>query len=209
VVDVLDALDIRTATLAFSCANGFYASRVAQLAPQRVASLFLAQTPSLAAMHAWTRRIIPRPLRIPVAGQLAAWLFRRKAALAWYDVALPKGIDREPFRKPTRHALSCGSCFCLAGVVQGLVRESVTAIKVSDTPCTMIWGAKDRSHRGTNALSLRDCIPHAEIVEFDDCGHFPDLEQPERYAALLTAHMIKYGKSSVAVDADALQEAGL
>ena len=33
VIGVLDALDIERATLAFSCANGFYALRAAQLSP--------------------------------------------------------------------------------------------------------------------------------------------------------------------------------
>ncbi|MBY0459892.1 MAG: alpha/beta hydrolase, partial [Gemmataceae bacterium] len=45
-LEVLDALDIRRATLAFPCANGFYAAAVARAAPDRVAALVLAQTPS-------------------------------------------------------------------------------------------------------------------------------------------------------------------
>jgi pimeloyl-ACP methyl ester carboxylesterase len=28
-------------------------------------------------------------------------------------------------------------------------------------------------------------VPHAEIIQFQDCGHFPDLEQPERFAQVL------------------------
>ena len=73
VLGVLDALNIKAATLAFSCANGFYALRAAQMAPERISYLVLSQTPSITAMHAWTDRTIPRPLRIPVAGQIAAW----------------------------------------------------------------------------------------------------------------------------------------
>jgi pimeloyl-ACP methyl ester carboxylesterase len=59
VLGVLDHLGIAKATLAFSCANGFYALRVAQLASARVNNLVLSQTPSLAAMHALTSRVIP------------------------------------------------------------------------------------------------------------------------------------------------------
>jgi pimeloyl-ACP methyl ester carboxylesterase len=57
VLAVLDRLDIRSATLAFSCANGFYALRAARLAPGRVSSLFLSRTPSLDAMHACMCRV--------------------------------------------------------------------------------------------------------------------------------------------------------
>ncbi len=45
VLGVLDGLDIATTTLAFSCANGFYALRTAVLAPQRISRLaMLSQT---------------------------------------------------------------------------------------------------------------------------------------------------------------------
>jgi pimeloyl-ACP methyl ester carboxylesterase len=93
VLGVMDALKIKTATLAFSCANGFYALRAAQMAPQRIARLVLTQTPSLTAMHAWTARLVPWPLRVPVLGQLVGWLFKRMAALSWYRIALPRTTD--------------------------------------------------------------------------------------------------------------------
>ena len=41
VLGVLDSLGIERATLAFSCANGFYALRAAKLAPERIPSLVL------------------------------------------------------------------------------------------------------------------------------------------------------------------------
>jgi pimeloyl-ACP methyl ester carboxylesterase len=90
VLGVLDHLGIAKATLAFSCANGFYALRAAQLAPERVNNLVLSQTPSMAAMRAWTSRVIPWPIRVPVIGQIIAWLSRKKAAHGWYKIALPR-----------------------------------------------------------------------------------------------------------------------
>jgi pimeloyl-ACP methyl ester carboxylesterase len=193
VLGVLDRLDIKCAALAFSCANGFYALRAAKLAPQRISRLVLSQTPSLTAMHAWTSRVIPPPLRIPVIGQIAAWMFRRKAAASWYNMALPRTTDPQPFREPALAALSNGACFCLAGIVQGLAREDMATLAGATVPCTMIWGDKDHSHRGTDPLSLRDCVPQAEIIHFPDCGHFPDIEQPQRFAKLLVEAVIGDG----------------
>ncbi|RDD82436.1 alpha/beta hydrolase [Dyella tabacisoli] len=192
VLDVLDHLGIERTTLAFSCANGFYAMQAAQLAPSRIASLFLAQTPSLAAMHAWTDHVIPRPLHIPVLGQTIARAFRRKMVASWYRYALPESTDPKPFQQTAMHALSAGGCFCLAGVVQGLSREPITALAELSVPCTMLWGTRDRSHRHTAPESLLACAPRAEIIRVDDCGHFPDIEQPERYVELLLAHLRKY-----------------
>ena len=192
VLGVLDSLRIKKATLAFSCANGFYALRAAQLAPERITNLVLSQTPSLTAMHAWTKRVIPRPLRVPVVGQISAWLFRRKAAHGWYGVALPRTTAPKPFQEKALDALSGGACFCLAGVVQGLARESMVPLSGVATPCTMIWGARDHSHKHTDPMSLHELVPNAEIVRFQDCGHFPDIEQPERFAALLIEKVERY-----------------
>ena len=192
VLGVLDSLGIKKATLAFSCANGFYALRAARLAPERITHLVLSQTPSLTAMQAWTSHVIPRPLRVPLVGQVFAWLFRRKAAQGWYRMALPRTTAPEPFQEKALNALSGGACFCLAGVVQGLARESMASLSGVATPCTMIWGARDHSHKYTDPMSLHQLVPKAEIVHFEDCGHFPDIEQPERFAALLVERVERY-----------------
>jgi pimeloyl-ACP methyl ester carboxylesterase len=56
----------------------------------------------------------------------------------------------------------------------------------------MVWGAKDHSHKHTDPRSLHELVPEAEIVHFEDCGHFPDIEQPERFAALLIEKVARY-----------------
>lgn len=197
VLGVLDALHIKSAVLAFSCANGFYALRAAQMAPDRISSLVLSQTPSLNAMHGWVERIIPWPLKTPVVGQIAAWLFRKKAAKSWYRIALPKTTPVQPFQDKALDALADGACFCLAGVVQGLCREREELLSQVATPLTVVWGGKDRSHKLTDSHSLRERIPHAEVVQFHDCGHFPDVEQPERYAALLLERIARADKPTI------------
>jgi pimeloyl-ACP methyl ester carboxylesterase len=192
IMAVLDQLDIPKATLALSCANGFYALRVAQLAPHRVASLLLSQTPSVEAMHRWTDRVVPKLLTVPVVGQLASRLFRQKMAASWYRIALPKTADDAPFKKTARHALRCGGCFSLAGVVQGLMRESADATQGVSTPCTVLWGSQDHSHRLTDPLAISHDVPHAEVIRLDDCGHFPDLESPQRFVQTLLSQMARH-----------------
>jgi pimeloyl-ACP methyl ester carboxylesterase len=182
---VMDALGISTATLALSCANGLYAIRAAHLAPARVKRLVLAQTPSIGAMKAWVQRIIPKPLRVPILGQLITWLIRSKIEAPWYRIALPRTTDAHPFQTITRNATTRGSCYCLSGIVQGLMGEPHDALASISVPCTMVWGTQDRSHKPTDPRSLLAHVPHAEIIQFDDCGHFPELEQPERYAKLM------------------------
>lgn len=191
VLSVLECLGIGRATLAFSCANGLYALNAARLAPDRVSGLVLSQTPSLTSMHAWVDRVIPRPLRIPIAGQVITWLFRRKLVTSWYRMALPE-TRKHMFRDAALDALHHGACFCLAGVVQGLTREKMPSLSGMKTPCTMVWGGSDPSHAVTDPNSLHQCIPGAEIVIFEECGHFPDIEAPERFGALLVQKVRRY-----------------
>jgi pimeloyl-ACP methyl ester carboxylesterase len=131
-------------------------------------------------------------------GQIAAWLFRRKAASSWYHAALPKTTLARPFQDKALHALANGGCFCLAGVVQGLCREHRELLSHVTTPLTVVWGTQDRSHQFTDPDSLSAIAPHADVVRFPDCGHFPDVEQPERYAAPLLARVAKAGRGAAA-----------
>ncbi|WP_341903252.1 alpha/beta hydrolase [Polaromonas sp. YR568] len=181
ILELFDQLGIVKATLALSCANGFYAIRVAQIAPQRVERLLLSQTPSLEAMRRWTDRVVPGVLKVPVLGQLLSRVFRQKMAAAWYRIALPKATPAEPFHRVSSHALRCGGCFSLAGVVQGLLREPADAARLQGIPCSVLWGTQDRSHRFTQPLAILDDVPHARVTVLEDCGHFPDLENPKRF----------------------------
>lgn len=185
VIELLDALGVAKATLAFSCANGFYALRVAQRAPHRVDGLLLSQTPSLAAMHRWAERTVPAILRRAIVGQLLGRLFRQRMAAAWYRIALPKEADAPSFLNTGRQALRCGGCFSLAGVVQGLLREPPMAAVAVAAPITLLWGDKDRSHRLTDKAAIVADTPQAQLIAFEGCGHFPDLEDPARFALLL------------------------
>lgn len=185
VLAVLDALEIPQATLAFSCANGYYALAAARKAPGRVRSLVLAQTPAFAAMFAWTTRNVPAPIRVPVLGQAVSRAMRRKLAHAWYGIAVPNRPERTRFRALAREALDAGACYCLAGVVQGLARTAADGLYGVRQPVTLLWGGADRSHKHTRAESLLDLVPHARLRHFPACGPFPDLERPQEYAALV------------------------
>ncbi|HEX4896672.1 MAG TPA: alpha/beta hydrolase [Solimonas sp.] len=187
VLSLMDALQIPEAALHFSCANGLYALAAAKAAPQRIRRLMLCQTPSLEAMRAWTHRTVPRPLQVPVAGQLLMRAARRRFAKIWYDIALPDPTLRPGFLAKADQALCSGGCYCLAGVVQGLLRARDGALDGVRQPVTLLWGGRDRSHRHTRAESLQDLVPQAQVHQFPESGHFPDLEHPQRYADLALA----------------------
>lgn len=184
---VLSALGIARAVLALSCVNGYYGIAAAHLAPQRVAHLLLSQTPGLSAMRAWTERIVPAPIRVPVLGQLINFAQRRKVAEGWYRIALARREDRPHFHQTADRALADGGCYCFAGVVQGMqaTADDDPLLRPIAVPATLLWGTSDRSHRPTDPESLRAHLPAVTVQRFEQVGHFPDLEASEAYAAVL------------------------
>jgi len=183
VIEVMDLMKIPVAVLAFTCANGFFALSVAKRYPERVSHLVLGQTPSFRSMRQWNDQIIPKALHIPYVGQLLMAGTTRKASAAWYNRALPKHSEhKSQFIQQADRALKAGGCFCLASFVQGLSRTQDTEISHVSTPTLLIYGNKDRSHKCTDFSSLRDHVQPSDIVVFEGCGHFPDLERPQEYA---------------------------
>lgn len=188
---LIDALALNRVTLALSCVNGFYGIAAAHLAPQHIQGLVLAQTPSLIAMRHWTQRIVPRPIRWPVVGQLLNNVQRRRVAHDWYKVALARRDDRAAFQQTADTALTQGGCYCFAGVVQGMsaCADDEPLLRPLSIPATLLWGRADRSHKPTDPASLRAHLPLLELLELDGVGHFPDLESPARYTAALLDHL--------------------
>ena len=189
-LDLLDILKVDKAALSFSCSNGFYAIKAVERAPERFTHLFLAQTPSMHSMQNWATNTIPSILTFPVIGQVTNSFLEKKFARSWYKYALPKGADISGYRDKALNALNNGGCFCLSALVQGLRKDSTSKLKVLDTPATMVWGKKDFTHTKTDSKSLREHLPDCEIIEFDHCGHFPELEDTKSYVKLLNERLV-------------------
>jgi len=182
---VLDSLSLGRVTLAFTCANGFYALAFAARRSERVERLVLAQTPSFEAMMGWTERVVPKPIRVPVVGQLINYIGRQALPGKWFGMCLPASAPRAEWTDVARHNLSAGGAFCFASVVQGLSRCRGELFAGVVAPTVMLWGERDRSHRKTDPESLLALVPHARIVRLADSGHCPPLEDPDAFLAAL------------------------
>ena len=185
-LQVMDLLEVPNAVLLFSCSNGYYGIQAVSEYPERFKHLFLSQTPSVFSMTAWTELNIPKPLRIPVVGQVINSVSSKKLAQIWYGQALPKdSLRRQEFVETSHKCLDRNGCFCLSSLVQGLLAEKNTYLHLTDFPTTLVWGAKDFSHRKTNKDSIKQHIKDCEIIAFDNCGHFPELEDTEKFVQLI------------------------
>ncbi|MBV6647230.1 MAG: alpha/beta hydrolase [Cyclobacteriaceae bacterium] len=189
ILSLIDLLKVDRAALSFSCANGFYAIKAAQVAPEKFTHLFLAQTPSLCAMKSWATQTIPRVLTMPVLGQITNAFLEKKLANSWYKYALPRGHDISDYQSKAVDAIKNGGCFCLSGLVQGLAKDMNSTLNALEVPATLVWGSKDFTHRRTSSESILEHLPNCEIIEFDNCGHFPELENTNHYVKLLNERL--------------------
>jgi pimeloyl-ACP methyl ester carboxylesterase len=183
---ILDSLSLGRVTLACTCANGFYALAFAARRPERVERLVLGQTPSFEAMMAWTERVVPKAIRVPVVGQLINYAGRQAIAGKWLGLSLPPTAPVAQWTAVARHNLSAGGAFCFASVVQGLSRCRGELFAGVVAPTVMLWGERDRSHRKTDPESLLSLVPHARIIRLAQAGHCPHLEDPDAMLAALS-----------------------
>lgn len=183
VKEIMDELKIEKAVLNFSCGNGLHALNFSKRFPERVTHLVLAQLASIEGMRDWTGHNIPKPLLIPYLGQVFCRAFDKKLSDKWFSVSLPRPSDhRESFSHISRESLKSGGCFCLASIVQGSSRSPDKDMLGAQHPTLMVYGGEDYSHRHTDFKQLTRTIPHANILGFEGCGHFPNLERPEAFA---------------------------
>ena len=58
-----------------------------------------------------------------------------------------------------------------------------------DVPTLVIWGTRDRLIPPGHAAAAHEAIPGSKVVLFEGAGHYPQLDQPERFAEVLDKFM--------------------
>lgn len=90
--------------------------------------------------------------------------------------ALADSESRRAFLSTTRAVIDVGG-------------QSITAIGRLDpanaVPTLVVWGSHDRVIPAWHALSAQRSIPNCRVEVFERAGHFPHLEDPDRFAELL------------------------
>ena len=184
--EILDRCEVRGATMVASCLAGYVTMMLARRRPELIARMVLCQTPAPEYMVRWARRFDPFGfLGVPFLGQAIMFAVQSSATRIWYPAALPYGADAAPFLAPAAAAAALGGPYALASGIQALHRMDVNELHAVTQPITVVWGHADRTHASTDPDSLGRLVPHARFEAFERCGHFPDLEDPHRFARLV------------------------
>ncbi|RKH59947.1 alpha/beta fold hydrolase [Corallococcus llansteffanensis] len=61
--------------------------------------------------------------------------------------------------------------------------------RLADLPSLLVWGRADKLVKPEHLLRWKQELPRAKALEFDDVGHFPQLEAPEELGTALLEHL--------------------
>lgn len=75
-----------------------------------------------------------------------------------------------------------GTRAAIADIMRGIYVDS-TAVKQIRTPTLILWGAKDRWIPPAHGRRFQQDIPNSTLISYDDLGHIPMEEDPQRTAA--------------------------
>lgn len=193
--DLLDHLDIDRVTLVGHSLGGGIAMQFFYLFPERVERLVLVSSGGLGrevnvALRAATlpgaAQVLSVAASAPVLSQVEA-LGKAATKAGWRpgaDIsAIWKGFsslgDRESrraFLATTRAVIDIGG-------------QSISAHDHLEgslpIPTLIVWGSKDHMIPASHARSVEQALPECQVEIFDGAGHFPHLDDPDRFARLL------------------------
>ena len=193
-VAFLDALGVERAAVVGNSLGGLAALRLALSEPERVAALGLVAGAGL------RRRVSPalRSLSVPGYGRLAtAWGKTRPGAAqralgrAGLVFASPRRVPREWLGEQYRLARLPGFLEAQLATVRAQVglrgQREVLVDRLPELriPTLVVWGARDRVLPRSHARGAAACLRGGHLEILPECGHLPQVEQPERFASAL------------------------
>jgi pimeloyl-ACP methyl ester carboxylesterase len=103
--------------------------------------------------------------------------------------ARPKDVDAGAVTSFTRHVSTKRDVVRILGTGHRIVAELRDPFRLDRMryPIMLVWGERDRMvfHKGAERVLAE--VPGSRLELIPDCGHCPQVEEPERLAELLSA----------------------
>ena len=201
--DLLDRLEIETVTLVGHSLGGGIAMQFYYLFPERVERLVLVSSGGLGREVSPLLRAATLPGAATVLGLVASrWMTDKLRAagetasrVGWKpgaDVAatwrgftsLSDRESRSAFLATTRAVVDIG----------GQTVSAHDKLQEVEPPATLVvWGSKDRIIPAWHALKAQESVPGLRVELFEGAGHYPHLDDPDRFADLLREFVLADG----------------
>ncbi len=194
--DLLDELDLSAVTVVGHSLGGGIAMQLSYLFPDRVQRIVLVSSGGLGRELNPLLRAATLPgseLVLPVlasgwlhdVGDSALRLWGRtglpalspSATEAWQSLAtLADGDTRKAFLATSRSVIDVGGQTVSA-------RNRLSGL--DSRPVMLVWGARDRMIPSSHIDAAREILPHSRVEILERSGHFPHLDEPDRFATVL------------------------
>ena len=198
----LDALGVDRATVIGNSLGGLVGLRLALAEPERVTALGLVSSAGLGREVTYALR----SLALPGYGKLAvAWGKRRPGAAqralgrAALVFARPKDAPRKWIKEQYRLARLPGFLEAQLATVRAQVglkgqREVlVDRLAQLERPTVVVWGTRDRVLPYSQAKEAFSRLAEGYLELIPECGHLPQVEQPERFVSGLRQFLNEKG----------------
>ncbi|MGS0686391.1 alpha/beta fold hydrolase [Nakamurella sp. GG22] len=198
--DLMDELEVRTVTVVGHSLGGGVALQFAYLFPDRVDAVVLVSSGGLGKEVNPLLRAATLPgseLVLPLVA--SSWLHGvgDTALRYWGKLGLPpiSPSSDEAWRNlstladgPTRTAfLATSRSVINVGGQTVAARDRLPGLR--SRPSLVIWGARDRIVPSSHLENARTELPDAQVEIFDRAGHFPHLDEPDRFATVLNGFL--------------------
>ncbi len=192
--DLLVALDVDRVTAVGQSLGGGVAMQLAYQHPEMVERLVLVDSGGLGRDVSWMLRsltfpgaefvmpvVFPARVR-PIGEAVGRWLHRVGISAPHIDemwrayASLTEVENRRAFLRTLRAVIDPGG-------------QSVSAADrlylAAAVPTLIVWGADDPIIPVSHAFTAHDAIPGSRLEIIEGAGHFPHVEAPERFLAVL------------------------
>ncbi len=197
VLAFLDHLQLEKVSVVGNSLGGLVAMYLALAVPQRVSALVLVDSAGLGREITWPMRL----LTLPGMGQLVAatnktpigaklWAWSVSALIVAHPNRSPSSwrnrlyeMARDPnYLKATVASVKSGNT--LAGQREREIM--LDRLPRLTMPTLIIWGERDRIVPVHHAHAAKSRLVQGQTVILSDCGHSPQVEQPERFASAVS-----------------------
>lgn len=193
--DLLDHLGVERVTLVGHSLGGGIAMQFFYLFPERVERLVLVSSGGLGrevnvVLRAATlpgaaqvlsvvasRRVLSRVESLGRGAQKVGWEPGADLGAIWRGFStLGDRESRAAFLSTTRAVIDIGG-------------QSISAHDHLEgalpVPTMIVWGTKDRMIPSAHAVAAQEAVPDCRVELFEGAGHFPHLDDPDRFAMVL------------------------
>lgn len=183
---VLDQLNVENCVLVGWSFGGQVAFRAAASNQHRIAKLVLVGSNAVRASRSVNFPFGRLPEEMEPALVAAEHECRISSRKKTITSGLHKDLDSDVVDWLLRCSLRMPSWAAVACYHSMLTTDLTTEIPAVTIPVLQIVGGSDPVHSAKGARWLNERLVDAELIEIDDCGHYPMLECPDQFDAAIT-----------------------